>query len=157
MRKKIKNKKIIKPDFVYDSVLVEKLVNYVMKEGKKNVARKIVYGTLDEIKKKMKTEKPLEVLELAIKNASPDVEVRSRRIGGATYQVPVPLKHDRSEALAVRWIVQTARSRKGKSMVEKLFEELRNAHSNTGSAIKKKDDTHKMADANRAFAHFGRF
>ena len=97
------------------------------------------------------------VFDQALRNVMPRQEVRSRRIGGATYQVPVPLKHDRSEALAVRWIVQTARSRKGKPMLEKLFEEIKNAQSNTGSAIKKKEDTHRMAEANKAFAHFGKF
>ncbi|HBB56642.1 TPA: 30S ribosomal protein S7 [Patescibacteria group bacterium] len=154
MRKKIKNKKIIKPDFVYDSVLVEKLVNYVMKEGKKNVARKIVYGTLDEIKKKMKTEKPLEVLELAIKNASPDVEVRSRRIGGANYQVPREVRPERKMALSVRWILEGARGKDGADMISRLSEELIAASKNEGMAVKKKENTHKMAEANRAFAHF---
>lgn len=154
MRKKIKNRKLVKPDFAYDSIIVGKLINYVMKEGKKSVARKIVYDALDEIKKQVKTEKPLEVLELAIKNASPDVEVRSRRIGGANYQVPREVRPERKLALSIRWILEASRTKKGANMAKKLTEELVAASKNEGSAIKKKENTHKMAEANRAFAHF---
>jgi len=131
------------------------MINTVMLSGKKSLAEKIVYGALSRLSEDRKD--ALTAFEHAVKNVMPMQEVRSRRVGGATYQVPVPLKHDRSEALAVRWIVQAARSKKGKSMEDKLFEELRNAQSNTGSAIKKRDDNHKMAEANKAFAHFGRF
>ncbi|OGC49207.1 30S ribosomal protein S7 [candidate division WWE3 bacterium RIFCSPLOWO2_01_FULL_37_15] len=155
MRSGKSNKKSIQSDLLYKSRVVTRMINTVMLHGNKSLAEKIVYSALSKLAEDRKD--ALTAFEQAVKNVMPVQEVRSRRVGGATYQVPVPLKHDRSEALAVRWIVQTARSRKGKSMMEKLFEELRNAHSNTGSAIKKKDDTHKMADANRAFAHFGRF
>ena len=124
-----------------------------MKRGKKTIARKIVYQTFDIIKEKTKKE-PLEVFELALRNASPLLEVKSKRVGGATYQVPIEVKGNRKLALAVRWILQGARSKKGKPMREKLAEELINAANNTGWAIKKKSDTHRMAEANRAFAHF---
>ena len=155
MRSGKTDKRQVQSDLLYKSRVVTRMINTVMMNGNKSLAEKIVYGALSKLAEERKD--ALTAFEQAVKNVMPVQEVRSRRVGGATYQVPVPLKHDRSEALAVRWIVQTARSRKGKSMMEKLFEELRNAHSNTGSAIKKKDDTHKMADANRAFAHFGRF
>lgn len=154
MRKKIKIKRAISPDFMYDSIMIEKLVNYVMKEGKKSVARKIIYDALDMVKKQVKTEKPLEVLELAIKNTSPDVEVRSRRIGGANYQVPREVRPERKLALSVRWILEAARTKKGANMANKLADEVIAASKNEGTAVKKKENTHKMAEANRAFAHF---
>ncbi len=151
-RKKFEKRKIA-PDPVYNSPIVAKFINYVMRRGKKTVARKIVYGAFEIIKEKTKKE-PLEVFDLAIKNASPLLEVKSRRVGGATYQVPVEVKGDRRLALAMRWIIQGAKNKKGKPMKEKLAEEIIDAANNTGWAVKKKTDTHRMAEANRAFAHF---
>ncbi len=154
MRRKIKKKNLIKPDFIYESTLVEKFTNYIMKEGKKSVARKIMYDTLDEIKQKTKTANPVEILEKAISNASPLLEVRSRRVGGANYQVPREVRPERRLALACRWILEASRAKKGSAMSKKLSEELIAASKNEGSAIKKKENTHKMAEANKAFAHF---
>lgn len=154
MRKKRNIKREINPDFLYNSAVVEKFINYIMKEGKKNTARKVMYGALDEIKKKMKTENPVEVFELAIKNASPLLEVRSRRVGGANYQVPREVRPERRLALTCRWILEAARAKKGANMAVRLSEELIAASKNEGSAIKKKENTHKMAEANKAFAHF---
>ncbi len=153
-RKKIK-KREIKPDLIYNDVVVAKLINYVMRKGKKTIARKIVYGAFDIIKEKTKKD-PLEVFKTAIKNASPLMEVRPKRIGGATYQIPMEVRGDRRLALALRWIIKAAKQKKGKPMKEKLAEELLAAADNTGWAVKKKEDTHKMAEANRAFAHFAR-
>ncbi len=146
-------KKYITPDPLYNSMLVSKFINHVMKKGKKTVARKIVYGAFDIIKEKTKKE-PVEVFESAIKNTSPFVEVKSKRVGGATYQVPREVKGNRKVSLAIRWILQAANRKKGKAMKYKLAEELMEAANNTGSAVKKRVDTHKMAEANRAFAHF---
>jgi len=154
MRRKIKAKKEIKPDFVYNSVLLEKFINYVMKKGEKSLARKMVYKTLDEIKKKTKIENPLEIFELAIKNASPMLEVKSRRVGGANYQVPIEVRPERRVTLAIRWILGATRSKKGSDMVKRLTEEIIAASKNEGAAIKKRENVHKMAEANRAFAHF---
>jgi len=151
-RRKIK-RRTVEPDLVYNDVTVAKFINYIMKKGKKSVARKIVYGAFDILKEKTKKE-PLEIFEQAIKNTSPFLEVRPRRIGGATYQVPMEVRGDRKLALAMRWIIQSAKSKKGKPMKERLAEELMAAASNTGWAVKKKVDTHRMAEANRAFAHF---
>ena len=150
--KKIK-KRIIPPDSVYENVLVSQFINQVMRKGKKDMARKIVYQAFNIIKEKTQKE-PLEVFEKAIENASPLLEVRPKRIGGATYQVPVEVKGERRIALAFRWIIQAAKMKRGKSMKEKLAEEIINTANNTGWAVKKKEDTHKMAEANRAFAHF---
>jgi len=150
--KKIK-KRILSPDSIYNNVLVSQFINQVMRRGKKNIARKIVYQAFNVIKEKTKKE-PLEVFEKAIENASPALEVRPKRIGGATYQVPVEVKGERRIALAFRWIIQAAKMKKGKLMKEKLAEEIINTANNTGWAVKKKEDTHKMAEANRAFAHF---
>jgi len=152
-RKKKKIKRELPPDPVYNSVKVTKFINHVMRKGKKTIARKIVYGAFNIIKEKTKKE-PLEVFEQALKNAAPLLEVRPKRIGGATYQVPMEVKGDRRITLAIRWIIRAARSKKGKPMKEKLAEELISASQNTGAAVKKKEDTHKMAEANRAFAHF---
>jgi small subunit ribosomal protein S7 len=154
MRRKIKNKNIIKPDFVYDSTLVEKFINYIMKEGKKSVARKIMYSALDEIRKKTKTEKPVEILEIAIKNVSPLLEVRSRRVGGANYQVPREVRPERRIALACRWILEAVRAKKGAATSKKLAEEIIAASKNEGAAVKKRENVHKMAEGNKAFAHF---
>jgi len=153
MRRKKKIKQVISPDPVYDNVIVAKFINQVMRCGKKTVARKIIYGALDIVKTKTKKE-PLEVFELAFRNASPLLEVKSKRVGGATYQVPKEVKGERRLTLAMRWIIQAAKSKKGKPMREKLAEELIAAANNTGEAVKKKENTHRMAEANRAFAHF---
>jgi len=152
MAKKIK-KQEISPDPVYDNLMVAKFVNCVMKRGKKTIARKIVYGAFDILKEKTKKE-PLEVFDSAIRNASPLLEVKPKRVGGATYQVPREVRGDRKLTLAIRWILQAARAKKGQPIKEKLAEELINAANNTGFAIRKKEDMHRMAEANRAFAHF---
>jgi len=153
MRRKKKEKRIILPDPVYNNVTVAKFINQVMRRGEKTIAQKIVYRAFEIIKEKTK-KNPLEVFNLALANASPLLEVRPRRIGGATYQVPREVRGDRRLTLAMRWIIMAAKSKKGKPMREKLAEELINASNNTGAAIKKKEDTHRMAEANRAFAHF---
>jgi len=151
MKKKIK--KNIQPDPVYNNVTVAKFINQVMRRGKKTIARKIVYGAFSIIKEKTKKE-PLEVFEQALRNASPLLEVKSKRIGGATYQVPREVKRERRVTLAMRWLIKATKSRKGKPTREKLAEELIEASENRGAAVKKKEDTHRMAEANRAFAHF---
>ena len=153
MKGKKKAKRAIPPDPVYNNITVSKFINQVMRKGKKTIAKKTVYGAFDVVKEKTKKE-PLEIFEKAISNASPLLEVRPKRIGGATYQVPVEVRGERRLTLAMRWIIEAAKSKKGKPMQEKLAEELINATNNTGVAIKKKEDTHKMAEANRAFAHF---
>lgn len=143
----------LSPDPVHKSVLVHKLINKVLMQGKKSKAEKIVYSALDIAAQKTK-KAPLEALEQAMHNIMPHVEVKSRRVGGATYQVPVEVRHDRKTALGLRWLVGYARKRNGKTMAEKLGAELVDAANNTGSAVKKREDTHKMADANKAFAHY---
>ncbi len=148
-----KTKRAISPDSVYRHVLVAKFINQIMRRGKKNIARKIVYRAFDIIKEKSKKE-PIEVFEKALDNASPLLEVKPKRVGGATYQVPMEVRGDRKITLSMRWIITAARSKKGRPMAEKLAEELMMAAKNEGSAIKKKEDTHRMAEANRAFAHF---
>jgi small subunit ribosomal protein S7 len=153
MRRKKKETRKILPDPVYNSINVSKFINQVMRKGKKTIAKKIVYGAFEILKEKTKKE-PLEIFEKAINNTSPLLEVRPRRIGGATYQVPVEVKGERRITLAMRWIIEAAKSKKGRPMKEKLAEELILAANNTGAAVKKKEDTHKMAEANRAFAHF---
>jgi len=150
--KKIKTKEI-KPDIVYNEVIVSKFINYIMKKGKKTVASRIVYSTFDIIKETTKKE-PLEIFKLAIKNTSPLLEVKAKRVGGATYQVPREVTGKRMLALSLRWIIQAARSKKGKPMRESLAKEIIDASNNTGSAVKKKVDTHRMAEANKAFSHF---
>jgi small subunit ribosomal protein S7 len=152
MAKKIK-KHIILPDTVFNNQMVAKFINCVMSCGKKTIARKNVYGAFEILKEKTKKD-PLEVFDLAIRNASPLLEVKPKRVGGATYQVPREVKGDRKLTLAIRWILQAARSKKGQPFKEKLAEEIINAANNTGFAVRKKDDTHRMAEANRAFAHF---
>ena len=148
-------KRKIQPDSVYGNVTVSKLINQIMKKGKKNTARKIVYGAFDIIKEKTKKE-PLEVFEKALENTAPLLEIKPKRVGGATYQVPREVRGDRRIALAMRWIINAARTKKGRPMKEKLSEELILASKNEGSAIKKKENVHRMAEANRAFAHFAR-
>jgi len=154
MRRKVKNRNIAKPDLSYNSAKVGKFINYVMKSGKKNTARKVVYGAFDIVKEKTKNPNPLEIFDSAIKNASPNMEVRSRRIGGANYQVPREVRLDRKISLAFRWILGAANNKKGQPMAKKLADELISASNNEGAAIKKKEDTHRMAEANKAFAHF---
>lgn len=153
MRKAIKKRSPVEPDRKYSSVLVAGFINKVMQCGKKNIAERIVYGALEKAEKKIG--KPaMDVIGVIIENAGPQLELKSRRIGGANYQVPYEVKGDRRTTLALRWIIDAARKGKGKPMEEKLAEELINAFNNTGNAVKKKLDTHKMADANKAFAHF---
>ncbi len=154
MRRKLKVKKPLSPDNVYNSIKVAKFINYIMLGGKKNVARKIVYDAFNIIKEKEKTEKPLEVFEKALKNVGPTMEVRSRRIGGAAYQVPREVRPERRLALSMRWIIEVAKKGKGKPMAERLADELLLANKNEGEAVKKRENVHKMADANKAFAHF---
>ena len=153
MRRKRNVKREIEPDPKYGNVTIAKFTNYVMRKGKKSTARKVVYKTFDTIEKKYKQD-PLNVFDTAIKNIGPALEVKSRRIGGATYQVPREVRGERKQALAFRWIIDAARSKKGKPMHEKLAEELVAATKNEGSAVKKKMDMHRMAEANKAFAHF---
>ena len=152
-RKRKAPKKIPVVDPKYKSVVIPKLINSIMYDGKKVTAEKIVYDAIDKIKTKSKDE-PITVFNDAINNVRPTVEVRSRRVGGATYQVPVEVKSKRSQALALRWIIDASRKRKDKKMSDKLFNEIYDAYQNKGSAIKKKEDTHKMAESNKAFAHF---
>lgn len=154
MRKKTKNKKEIEGDLKYNSIKVEKFVNYLMESGKKNIARSIVYETFDAIKEKTKTENPLEIFENALRNTTPLMEVRSRRVGGANYQVPREVKPERKLALSMKWIIDAARSKKGANMYKKLADEIIAASKGEGEAVKKKENTHKMAEANKAFAHF---
>ena len=153
MRRRTADRRQPTPDPVYDDVLVSRFVNVVMKNGKKNVARGLVYQAFDVIEDRTK-EEGIEVFRRAVTNVSPLVEVRSRRVGGATYQVPIEVRPDRRVALAFRWLLQYAHARSDKSMANLLANELISAAKGEGGAIKKKDDTHRMAEANRAFAHF---
>lgn len=154
MRRKVKNRNIVKADRVYNSEKLSRFMNYVMLDGKRITAEKVVYKTLETIKEKTANPNPLEVFDLALKNASPNMEVRSRRVGGANYQVPREVRAERRLQLAMRWIITAARDRKGVPMDKALTEEILAAYNNEGFAIKKRDDTHKMAEANKAFAHF---
>ncbi len=146
-------KRQIAPDVRYQSVIVAQFINKIMKKGKKSLAERIVYETLDIVAEQAKRP-PLEVLEQALKNVSPVLEVKPRRVGGSTYQIPLEVPPDRQVSLAIRWILAAARSRPGKSMAEKLASELLDAVRETGAAFKRKEDTHRMAEANRAFAHY---
>ena len=146
-------KRKLKPDHFYNSTLISKFINSVMKKGKKSVAERIVYSTMEQVKQKAK-EDPLKMFEKAVDNVRPSLETKSRRVGGATYQVPIEVSVNRATSLAVRWILRFAAERPGKSMIEKLSAEIMDAAYNRGGAIKKREDTHKMADANRAFAHY---
>jgi len=152
-RKSKAPKRIFYPDSVYESTILAKFINFIMYDGKKSVAEKIIYDTLDQIKNKTKQD-PIKTFNDAVNNIRPNLEVRSRRVGGATYQVPVEVKTKRSQALALRWLLEASRKRKNKTMSEKLFNELMDASQNKGSAIKKREETHKMAESNKAFAHF---
>ena len=154
MRGKVKNRNIPKPDSQYNSEKLAKFIHVIMWDGKKDKATKVVYDAFKVIKEKAEVENPLEVFDMALKNAGPTVEVRSRRIGGANYQVPRDVRPERRLALATRWIIEAARSKKGQPMHIKLADELIAASKNEGSAVTKRDNTHKMAEANKAFAHF---
>ena len=152
-RKKKAPKRDFLPDPRYKSMIIPKIINSLMYDGKKTTAEKIIYNALDKLKSKTK-EEPIKVFNEAINNIRPTVEVRSRRVGGATYQVPVEVKNNRSQALAIRWLIDSSRKRKDKLMSDKILNEIYDAYQNKGSAIKKKEDTHKMAESNKAFAHF---
>jgi len=152
-RKRRAPKKIPLIDPKYKSTIIPKLINSIMYDGKKTIAEKIIYDAIEKIKSKAK-EEPLTIFNEAINNIRPTVEVRSRRVGGATYQVPVEVKSKRSQTLALRWLLEASRKRKNKTMSDKLFNELMDASQNKGSAIKKREDTHKMAESNKAFAHY---
>ena len=146
-------KREVTPDAKYGNVVVMKFMNSLMYDGKKSIAEAVVYGAFDRLEAAIK--KPaLEIFTEALNNVKPQVEVRSRRVGGATYQVPTEVRPDRQQALAIRWIIGAARNRSEKTMVERLFGELQDAYNNRGAAIRKREDTHRMADANKAFAHF---
>lgn len=155
MRAKRAKKRPIVPDNLYKSRVLARMINVLMQKGKKSLAENIIYSSLEMISEDRK--ESLQVFEQAVRNVMPTQEVRSRRVGGATYQVPYPLKHDRSEALAVRWLVKAARAKQGSDMISRLQKEIKDAHEGVGDAIKKRDETHKSAEANRAFAHFARF
>ena len=144
-------KRQVNPDLVFKSKSISRFINLVMLHGKKSLAEKIVYGALDKINADRK--ESIRIFDQAIKNVMPKNEVRSRRVGGATYQVPYPVKHERAESLALKWIIESARKKQGKEMSEFLKDELMNAYNNMGDAIRKRDDVHKMAEANKAFSH----
>ena len=152
-RKKRAPKRIFYPDAKYRSTVLAKFINFIMYHGKKNTAEKVIYSALDQIQKKTK-EDPIKIFNEAINNVRPNLEVRSRRVGGATYQVPVEVNTKRSQTLALRWLLEASRKRKNKTMSDKLFNELMDAYQKKGSAIKKREDTHKMAESNKAFAHY---
>jgi small subunit ribosomal protein S7 len=154
MRRKLNIKRELKPDINYNSVKLGKFINYIMESGKKNIARSIVADCMTLIKEKAKVENPLEVFELALKNTTPAMEVRSRRVGGANYQVPREVRPERKQALSMKWIIEAARGKKGKPIHEKLADEIIAASKNEGEAVKKRENVHKMAEANKAFAHF---
>jgi len=153
-RRKLVVKRQIIPDPRFNSVLVSKFINGLMERGKKSVARSIFYDAMDIVAKKIGDNEPIEVFEKAMDKVRPRVEVKSRRVGGATYQVPIEVRTERRNALAIRWLVDYSAKRSGQSMSEKLAGELMDAYNNRGSAVKKREDTHKMADANKAFAHY---
>ena len=155
MRGKQAPKREITPDHKYGNLLIARLINYVMLDGKKTVAQRVVYDAFDIISKKTK-ENPLDVFDNAMKNVTPSVEVKSKRVGGANYQIPMPVRGNRRHALAFRWLLAAARAKKGKPMAQRLADELIQASQNEGAAIKKKQDVQRMAEANRAFAHFAR-
>jgi small subunit ribosomal protein S7 len=154
MRRKVTNRNIVGKDYKYDSEKVGKFVNYVMIRGQKETARKIVYDALEIIKEKAKVEDPMEVFDMALKNTGPLTEVRSRRVGGANYQIPREVRPERRSFLSMKWIIEAARGEKGKNMANKLADEIILASKNEGKSVKKREDTHKMAEANKAFAHF---
>lgn len=152
-RRGVTQKRPVPPDPVYNSRLVNMIIRRIMQSGKKSVAARIVYDSFKTIEERTGTE-PLEVFERAVRNATPLVEVKARRVGGATYQVPMEVRSDRGTSLALRWLIQYSRARSGKSMVNKLANELMDAANETGNAIRKREETHRMAEANKAFAHY---
>ncbi|KAA0258477.1 30S ribosomal protein S7 [Deferribacter autotrophicus] len=152
-RRRVAKKRDVLPDPVYNEVLVTKFINNLMYDGKKTLAEKIFYSAMDLIKER-KGEEGIEVFKKAIENVKPILEVKSRRVGGATYQVPIEVRPDRQVSLAIKWIIKAARERRERTMVERLANELMDAYENKGAAIKKREDTHRMAEANKAFAHF---
>jgi len=154
MRRRRAEKREARPDPKYNSRLIGKFVNMLMERGKKGIAETIVYGALDAIKQKIKDKDPVEVLTQALDNSRPLLEVKSRRIGGATYQVPIEVSVERGQFVAMRWIRDFARQQKGRAMKDKLADEIMNAYKNEGPTIKKREDTHRMAEANKAFAHY---
>jgi small subunit ribosomal protein S7 len=147
----------IEPDRLYNSVHVQRVINRVMRDGKKQKAEKLMYGGMQKAADKLKVQNPLDVFEQAMKNVKPQVETRSRRVGGANYQIPFEVKGQRQTHLTTMWFVAAARARKGMGMEDRIASELVDAYNKTGEAVKKREDTHKMADANRAFAHFARY
>jgi small subunit ribosomal protein S7 len=154
MRRKVKNRNVAKEDSKFKSLEVGKFINYCMWSGKKTTATAIVYNCFDDIATKMKVENPIEIFNTALKNTAPSVEVRSRRVGGANYQVPREVRPERRQYLSMKWIIDAARSKKGAAMHKKLADEIIAASKNEGEAVRKKENTHKMAEANKAFAHF---
>ncbi len=154
MRRKVTNRNIAGKDYKYDSEKIGKFINYVMLRGQKETARKVVYDALEEVKEKAKVEDVMEVLDNALKNTGPLMEVRSRRVGGANYQIPREVRPERRSFLSMKWIIEAAREAKGKNMSSRLADEIMLASKNEGKAVKKREDTHKMAEANKAFAHF---
>jgi small subunit ribosomal protein S7 len=154
MRRKIKNRRPLPADAVYSSEKVTKFINYIMEQGKKNTARVAVYKCFETIKEKAKVENPMEIFDTALKNTAPLMEVRSRRVGGANYQVPREVRPERRQALSMKWIIEAARSKKGQPIHMKLADEIIAASKGEGEAVKKRENTHKMAEANKAFAHF---
>nr|WP_319513223.1 30S ribosomal protein S7 [uncultured Cohaesibacter sp.] len=146
-------KRVINPDPKFGDIVISKFMNSIMLDGKKSVSESIVYGALDSVEGKLKQD-PVEVFHTALENVMPQVEVRSRRVGGATYQVPVDVRSERKQALAIRWIIAAARNRNERTMIDRLSGELLDAFNNRGSAVKKREDTHRMAEANRAFSHY---
>jgi len=153
-RRRTIEKRPIDPDSRFNSVLVSKFTNGLMERGKKSLAQRIFYGAMDIVEERVKDTDPLTVFEEAMEKVRPRVEVKSRRVGGATYQVPMEVRQSRRNALAIRWLINFSKSRSGKSMAEKLAAELMDAYNNRGAAVKKRDDTHRMAEANKAFAHY---
>ncbi|MCX8037403.1 MAG: 30S ribosomal protein S7 [Candidatus Sumerlaeia bacterium] len=153
-RRRTAGSREVLPDPRYSSVLVARFINNVLRRGKKSVAEQIVYGAMDMMSQRLKNADPLEVFLKAVENVKPVLEVKSRRVGGANYQVPVEVRPERRVSLAIRWLIQAAKERPEKTMRERLANELLDAYNGTGSAIKKREDTHKMAEANRAFAHY---
>ena len=153
-RRKVVAKRQIDPDPRFNSVLVSKFINNIMQQGKKSIARSIFYDAMDLVEERVNEETPLEVFEKAMEKVRPRVEVKSRRVGGATYQVPIEVRPERRNALAIRWLISFSSKRSGRTMSEKLAGELIDAFNNRGAAVKKREDTHKMAEANKAFAHY---
>ena len=147
-------KREVLPDPVFEKIVVTKFINILMRKGKKSIAEKIFYKAMDILKDKVEDGKTVDIFKVALNNVKPQIEVKSRRVGGSTYQVPVEVRETRKESLAIRWLINAASSRGGKSMIENLSGEVWDAYNSRGAAVKKKEDTHKMADANKAFAHY---